>query len=278
MELGDGPLRVSDVQVQPVYSSPDEISRLVPGNLDGSGAAVLWLQDLTINVDVERRKGKLLYSSESDNGMPFESWIIEGPGNISFEEGSTIVRSLISDPPDGSTGHFNFWCPDEFPGSFIAEWDFTPVSEYGLTGVFFAAKGENGEDLFDPALPVRDGHYPQYHSGAIESYFLFYYTNRYVNRTTDYSTTWLLKAHNVSNLAKGPIGIKPRLYEYSHVRLIKDGGHILFTVNDRVTMDFTDPGNDRWGPILDGGKVGFRQMARTVAAYRNFKVWELQAQ
>lgn len=278
VELGEGPIRVSDVQVVPRYTSPDEIDRLVPKGLDGSGAAILWSPNPTVNGDVESRKGRLLYSSESATTMPFDNWIIEGPGDVSYEEGSSVVRSNISDPPDGSTGHFNFWCPQDFPENFIAEWDFKPISEYGLAGVFFAARGENGEDLFDPALPKRDGHYPQYHSEAIENYFLFFYTNRKVNRTTDYSTSWLLKAHNVSNLAKGPIGIEPRSYEFSRVRLVKDGGHILFSVNDRVTIDFSDPGSDRWGPVLVGGKIGFRQMARTVASYRNFNVWELQTQ
>jgi hypothetical protein len=59
------------------------------------------------------------------------------------------------------------------------------------------------------------------------------------------------------------------------MRMIKDGGRIQMQVNNMVVLDFTDPGSDRWGQALDGGKISFRQMARAMAAYRNFKVWEL---
>ncbi|MEE9443955.1 MAG: DUF1961 family protein [candidate division Zixibacteria bacterium] len=276
VELGEGPLRVTDVTVIPRYSTAAEVSNLLQKDLIGSEINVLWQKEFSAPMEVESRKGKLVYTSENDKGGGIEAWIVEGPGIIDTEDDVIYVRSKIPDPPDPSTGHFNFWCREDMPQSFVAEWEFKPVSEYGLAGVFFSATGENGEDIFDPALPVRDGHYPQYHSGAIASYFLFYYTNRKVNRTTDYSTSWLLKANNISSLGKGEMGIHPRRNEFSKVCLIKDNNRIQFSVNGRVTLDFTDPGNERWGPVLNGGKIGFRQMARTVAAYRKFKVWELK--
>jgi len=42
-----------------------------------------------------------------------------------------------------------------------------------------------------------------------------------------------------------------------------------------VSIDYTDPGTDRYGPVYGGGKFGLRQMQWTVARYRNLKMWRL---
>lgn len=51
---------------------------------------------------------------------------------------------------------------------------------------------------------------------------------------------------------------------------------IIIIVNGKVCLDFADPGSERWGPVLGGGRISFRQMAVTMAAYRDFNVWEIQ--
>ncbi len=60
------------------------------------------------------------------------------------------------------------------------------------------------------------------------------------------------------------------------MRLIKDGAHIQLQVDGRVSIDYTDPGTARYGPIHTDGKIGLRQMQWTIAQYRNFRVWELK--
>jgi len=74
--------------------------------------------------------------------------------------------------------HHVFWCPENFPDRFIAEWEAqNREPDAGLCIVFFAAKGEKGEDIFDPFLPKRDGTFKQYTQGKIISYHISYYAN-----------------------------------------------------------------------------------------------------
>ncbi|UCH93305.1 MAG: DUF1961 family protein [Candidatus Aminicenantes bacterium] len=270
-----GANRVTEVNVLSEYLPEEEALKQVPKELSGKMAHLLITKNLPSPLDMKKRKGKLLYASKMNNKASMMDWVLEGPAEIRFQDNMMIMRSQIPNPPDDSTGHFNYWCPVDFPGDFIAEWEFKPLKEPGLTHIFFAAKGVKGEDIFDPALPERDGHYSQYHSGAINNYYIIYYSNRRVLRTTNIATIYLTKSPNPSTLALGQIGITPGVMEFHRLRLIKDGGHIQLLVNGKVYLDCTDPGSDRWGPVLGGGKIGFRQMAETEAAYRNFNVWEL---
>ena len=77
-------------------------------------------------------------------------------------------------------------------------------------------------------------------------------------------------------MALGQIGITPGVKEFHRMRMIKDGAHMQLQVNGKAYLDFADPGSERWGPVLGGGRISFRQMAATMAAYRNFNVWELK--
>ena len=59
------------------------------------------------------------------------------------------------------------------------------------------------------------------------------------------------------------------------MKLVKKGGKIVFFIDDRKIIDWTDDGV-KYGKILGVGNIGFRQMQWTHFAYRNFKVWEIQ--
>jgi len=272
----EGQNRVTDVKVVSKFLPHGEVENQVPKELYGKQAHLLHLQNLATPLDVKSKKGKLLYASKLNNKAAIKDWVLEGPAEINFEDNSMIMSSQIPNPTDGSTGHFNFWCPEDFPGSFIAEWEFKPVNEQGCCHIFFSGKGLNGEDLFDPSIPKRDGHFSQYHSKAIENYYIIYFSNRRVLRTSNMATTWLCKANKLKLLVLGQIAVIPGVNEFFRMRLIKDGAHIQLQANDKTYLDFTDSGNERWGPVLDGGKISFRQMAVSVGAYRNFKVWELR--
>jgi hypothetical protein len=275
-DVPDGPIRVENVQIFAKYITKDEALELVPQVLVGKMAHVILNKDLPSPIEVRHRKGDLIYDSPLNTEESVKDWVLEGPGDISFNNKYMTMRSQIPDPPDGSTGHFNFWCPMDFPENMVVEWEMKPLTNLGVCHLFFAAKGQNGEDLFDPSLPERDGHYRQYHSGSINNYFMIYYSNLHNMRTTNAATTWIMKSNPPSLLSLGQIGVKPGTKKFHRIRLIKESGHIQLQVNGKVFHDFTDPGNDRWGTIYKDGKIGFRQMAVFAAAYRNFKVWELQ--
>ncbi|MNI98610.1 hypothetical protein D3C73_1574870 [compost metagenome] len=54
--------------------------------------------------------------------------------------------------------------------------------------------------------------------------------------------------------------------------IVKQGAALLFAVNEMVLFRWEDDGVT-WGPLLGGGKLGFRQMAPLIAEYANLKVY-----
>jgi hypothetical protein len=45
-------------------------------------------------------------------------------------------------------------------------------------------------------------------------------------------------------------------------------------VDNRKIIDWTDDGN-KYGPVLEGGKIGLRQMKWTYFRYRNFRIYPI---
>jgi hypothetical protein len=275
-EVPDGVNELKNVNILARYISKNEVSKFVPKELYGKMSHIITKKDFPDVINANKRKGNLIYTNSLDTEENLKNWVLEGPGTISFEENSMILHSQIPNPPDMSTGHFNYWCPIDFPDNIIIEWEMKPLTELGVCHLFFAAKGQNGEDIFDSSLSERNGHYVQYHSGELNNYFVIYYSNLEQMRTSNMATTSILKSNNPALLSLGQIGIKPGYKKFYKIRLIKESGHIQLQVNNKVCNDFTDTGNDRWGPVYVGGKIGFRQMAVFAAAYKNLKVWQLR--
>jgi hypothetical protein len=234
--------------------------------------------ELPPGIDLEGRKGDLLFESAMDTPESLDGWVVEGPGIMDFVDGSVVLHSAIPRPPDGSTGNFNIWAPMEFPENIVIEWEFKPFSDSDVALLFFAARGKAGEDIFAPFLAPRNGHFQQYVNGDIDNYFVIYFSNRALIRTTNYSRAGLFKSTGEAVLSQGSSGVLPGEKTWHSLRMIKDGGHLQLQVDGRVVLDGTDSGTDRWGPVLGRGYLGFRQMARTMAAYRHLRVWELRSQ
>jgi hypothetical protein len=116
------------------------------------------------NPSIDFKKGGLFYQNPLASKEDVADWIMEGPGVTEFKEGWMHMYS-----PDEKFHHV-YWCPKDFPGSFIAEWELqNQETDAGLCIVFFAAKGNTGEDIFDPSFPKRDGTFNQI---QLLSYFL----------------------------------------------------------------------------------------------------------
>ena len=129
-----GPNRVTDVKVLSRYMPKNEAVKQVPKSLVGKMAHLLRLQSLPSPKDISKRKSKLLYSSPMNSKSSVKDWILEGPAEIRFEDNKMIMSSQIPNPPDGSTGHFNFWCPADFPENIIVEWDCNlPIIHLGIS-------------------------------------------------------------------------------------------------------------------------------------------------
>ncbi len=213
--------------------------------------------------------GSLLYSNSLSSAREVADWDMEGPGELAFENGWMTMYAK------DQAWHHVFWCPEIFPARFIAEWEVqNHHPDEGLLIVFFATTGLNGEDIFDPALPVRDGTFRYYTKDQLKGYHISYYANNPKNPDRELAH---LRKNNMFELVQtGEEGIPKHSKEVHRLRLVKDDGHIVFFVDDRKIIDWQDDGKTH-GPVYGDGRIGFRQMQWSRFSYRNFKVWDLIA-
>ena len=215
----------------------------------------------------EFTKGKLLYSNSLATSEMVKDWTLEGPAKIEFKNNWMHIYS------PNEEGHHVFWCPVDFPGNFIAEWEVQNQEiDAGLCIVFFAAKGLKGQSIFDDSMPKRtSGIFTDYTKGAMNDYHISYYANGRDNPNRE--TANLRKNKGFNLVQTGEIGIPVQSTAIHKMKLIKQEGKIQMYIDDRKIINWTDDGI-KYGKILEDGKIGFRQMQWTHFAYRNFKVWE----
>ena len=215
----------------------------------------------------EFTKGKLLYDNSLSTSEKVNDWILEGPAKIEFKNNWMHIFS------PNEEGHHVFWCPIDFPGNFIAEWEVKNQEiDAGLCIIFFAAKGLKGESIFDASMPKRTlGTFTDYTKGSMNDYHISYYANGRDNPNRE--TANLRKNKGFNLVQTGEIGIPVQSTAIHKMKLIKQEGKILMYIDDRKIIDWIDDGT-KYGKILQDGKIGFRQMQWTHFAYRNFKVWE----
>lgn len=213
-------------------------------------------------------KGLLLYHNSFSDRQSVVDWVMEGPGQMQFRNCWMEIHSR-----DKEWDHV-LWCPENFPSRFIAEWEVQNLDPTeGLLIVFFATTGLNGEDIFDPALPKRDGTFKFYTRDQLKGYHISYYTNNPKNPERQLAN---LRKNNAFALVQtGSEGIPKMSAAVHRIRLIKDENHILFFVDERKVIDWMDDGKT-YGAVLGGGKIGFRQMRWSHFRYRNFNVWNVK--
>lgn len=218
--------------------------------------------------DREFQKGELIYENDFSDPNQVRDWVMEGPGTIDFKEGWMHMYS------PGEEYHHVFWCPQDFPDRIIVEWEAQNLeTDAGLCIIFFAAKGVNGEDIFDPALPPRDGDFGWYIKDTLRSYHVSYYAN--TPQKPDRNTAHLRKNNRFHLVYSGPEGIPTQSTQIHKMKLIKNGPMIRMYVDDRMVIDWVDTDETDPRPYYQSGKIGFRQMQWTHFRYRNFKVWSI---
>jgi len=218
------------------------------------------------------KKRECLYANPLTVQEHIKDWKLEGRAKISFEHNRLHLENELDPVIYGDLAHWVYWCPVDFPDKIMIEWDFYPVREPGLCMFFFAAAGRNGEDLFDPTLPVRQGQYPEYHSGPINALHLSYFRHKYADERA-FRTCNLRKSYGFHLAAIGADPLPPvedAVPPY-HMKLVKYEEVVQFSINELVVLEWEDDGRT-YGPIYGGGKIGFRQMAPMKAAYANLVI------
>jgi hypothetical protein len=180
------------------------------------------------------------------------------------------------DREKGLHANFILWCPRDFPDRIAVSWDFRPLSDSGLAMIWIATKGRNGEDLFDPALAPRNGDYKQYFDGDINALHASYFRRN--PSETVFRTSNLRKSYGFHLVCQGgdPLPDSEHATERYRVQVIKCGPHFRFSMNDVLLFHWIDDG-ESYGPVLDDGKIGFRQMAGLIAEYANLEVHSVDA-
>jgi hypothetical protein len=199
---------------------------------------------------------------------------LEGSADLSFSNGKLRMENAIV-PEEGQKANYVLWCPVNFPSDVLIQWNFRPLREPGLAILFFAATGRDGEDLFDPSLGTRTGEYPQYHHGDINAFHVSYFRRKEPDER-QFHTCNLRKSYGFHLVAQGadPIADVPDITESYQLRLLKKKDLIVFCVNELEIFRFKDEGVD-YGPLLSGGKIGFRQLAPMIGEYSELKVYQI---
>lgn len=219
-------------------------------------------------------KGELIYSNPLASEEDIKGFVLEGKARISFDNGVMQLENALA-ADNGQKANYVLWCPEEFPSDVLITWDFKPIKEPGLAIMFFAAKGRNGEDLFDSSLQPRTGEYPLYHHGDINAFHVSYFRRKEPDERA-FHTCNLRKSYGFYLVTQGgdPIPDADECKDFYHLAVYKKDGRVSFLVNDLEVFKFDDDGKE-YGERLKGGKIGFRQLAPMIAEYSNLKVYKL---
>lgn len=216
----------------------------------------------------------LLYENPLAEEKDIKDFILEGQARIEFNNGCMRMQNAL-DNDMGQKANYVLWCPETFPDSILIEWEFRPVTDHGLCILFFAAKGRNGEDLFDPSLTVRTGEYPLYHSGDINAFHISYFRKKEPDER-QFHTCNLRKSHGFHLVCQGadPLPDAKDAVDFYRIAVKKTKEKVCFYINDLQLFEYFDDGQT-YGDYLSDGKIGFRQLAPLTAEYRNLKVYQL---
>ncbi len=217
---------------------------------------------------------KLIYSNRFSSNNDIKDFALGGKAIISFPDGRMRMQNKL--PPElKQRANFVLWCPENFPANISVRWKFKPIKEPGLCILFFAAKGLNGESIFDDSLQKREGIYKTYHSGDINTYHISYFRRKHPKERA-FHTCNLRKSKGFHMVAQGadPIASTADVVDSYKLRLDKLEGHISFFINELKVLEWMDNGK-QFGSVLGSGKIGFRQMAPLVAEYSNLEVYTI---
>ena len=217
---------------------------------------------------------KLIYQNPLKNEADIKGFITEGIALITFPEGRMRMQNAL-DANEGQRANYVLWCPEVFPSDIRVEWTFRPLSGEGLCILFFAASGQNGEDLFSPVLSPRTGQYPQYHHGDINAFHVSYFRRKEPEERI-FHTCNLRKSYGFQLVAQGadPIPDIADCKKDYRMTLEKKGPSVSFYTDGLKLFEYLDDGVT-FGPRLDSGRIGFRQLAPLIAEYADLSVWKL---
>lgn len=219
----------------------------------------------------------LIYENSLSKETDIQNFVLEGKARIQFVDGRMRLIST-ENPARKQKANYVLWCKENFPSNIEITWDFYPLQDEGLCMLFFAAKGENGKDIFDESLNVRTGEYQQYYDGDINAFHVSYF-RRKAKSERAFRTCNLRKSKGFHLVMQGadPIpNIDDCMAPYK-IKVVKLENKICFYINELRLFEFIDD-RKTYGDLLEGGKIGFRQMSPMIAEYANLKVYHIKGE
>ena len=213
---------------------------------------------------------------------PGAEWIAEGWGGADICGGKLWVAPVAFkscgekvERPEQDPSHMVVWNKHRFPAAMMFEFTVNHNgSDNGLTLVFFAAEGQQGQDIFDLDLPPRNGVYRNYNKGSLKNYTVSYWSRNQkpslVAKGEAYSNR--IRKNPGANMLATNASLTDKCSDCDYrVRILKVGGNITVEIDGIVVNHVTDP--DPHG----GGYIGFRSMQGVdKVSYDDFKVWSVQ--
>tara|TARA_B100000809_G_scaffold19840_2_gene17474 strand:- start:27299 stop:28174 length:876 start_codon:yes stop_codon:yes gene_type:complete len=253
------PLNINEVKLNLLYKN------------DFSGKDVLDFESNMVKGDKRSRTPN-----------PAAQWIVEGWGGAAVCQG----KLWVSPVPFKSCGqpietevkersHMVVWHKKSYPSDVLFEFTVNHhSSDAGLTLVFFATTGKEGQDIFDISLPVRDGVYKKYNRG-LAGYTVSYWSRNSWPRA-------LKNRERETNRIRTNPQFKIIASNDSHtdkcdncdynVRILKVGGAITVEINGKVVNHVIDESS-----VHQGGYIGLRNMSGVnKVSYDDFKVWAVK--
>lgn len=212
---------------------------------------------------------------------PGAEWIAEGGGGAEICGGRLWVSPVALktcgarvDTPTLEPSHMVVWNRKRFPADMVFEFTVNHHgSDDGLTLVFFAAEGLEGQDIFDLDLPPRNGAYKNYNEGALANYTVSYWSRNkkpsLVARGEAFTNR--IRKNPGANILATDASLTDKCSDCDYrVRILKVGGSITAEINGTIVNQVTD--SDPYG----SGFIGLRSMQGVDrVSYDNFKVWSV---
>ncbi|MDE6993625.1 MAG: YesU family protein [Lachnospiraceae bacterium] len=217
---------------------------------------------------------KLIYENPLACEEDVKDFILEGQAKISFPNGRMQLENAM-DAENGQKANYVLWCPEDFPSDVLITWDFLPIKEPGLSMLFFGALGRNGDVMFDEKPVKRTVEYDLYHHSDINAFHVSYFRRKEPDERA-FNVCNLRKSYGLHLVAQGgdPIPDADEVKEPYRLAVRKEKNIVTFSANELELLRCEDDG-ETYGPLLQGGKIGFRQLAPLIAEYCNLKVYDI---
>ena len=248
-------------------------------NLDAGDLELIYSNDLSGDDKIDVETSFVADGKRTRQPDPQAEWIAEGWGGADVCGGELWVAPVAfaacgtrTESTDLEPSHMVVWNKTRFPADLMFEFTVNHHgSDNGLTLVFFAAEGQEGQEIFDFALPPRNGVYRNYNRGQLRNYTVSYWSRNkapHLVARGEQFTNRIRKNPGANILATDASQTDKCSDCDFKVRILKVAGNITAEINGIVVNDVTDP--DPHG----GGYIGLRSMEGVdVVSYDDFKVW-----